>query len=208
MKLTGLQRVVTGACVAMALGVQAQTEVIRHASANELVSRLSLDGADDFSRGFGHTSPPRTDHLCPGAVHAPAGQLQEGSGSRDLVVIPYAGDGAASVDLDVQFATGSDKLSASDRRLLDTLAQALLDPRLASARFAIAGHTDATGDERVNLELSCARAVAARRYLLSKGVPANRLTGYGFGSQRPVTTNAKESATNRRVEIRRAPDQP
>ena len=126
--------------------------------------------------------------------------------TRTLEVVPYAGDTTPGVNLDVRFATASDKLTAADQQLLDTLAKALKSPELAKDRFAVAGHTDATGDDRLNQELSCARALAVRRYLGGKGIPASRLSAYGFGSTRPLEAGQQESAANRRVEIRKAPE--
>ena len=196
-----------GLCFAAPLVVNAQMLV--NPSVDELIAQLQRRDPNDGSRGsFVRTSRPSTDNLCPGATVDPARTQATASGSRDLVVVPYAGNGAPSVALDVRFGTGSDRLSAEDRKLLDSLAKALNDPRLESARFALAGHTDATGDDKVNLELSCARAIAARLYLISKGVSASRLAGYGFGSQKPIEATNADSATNRRVEIRRAPDVP
>jgi outer membrane protein OmpA-like peptidoglycan-associated protein len=106
----------------------------------------------------------------------------------------------------VQFTSGSDRLTAGDRALLDTVAVALKSQQLGQDRFAIAGHTDTSGDPRINLELSCARALAVRRHLASKGVAVARLTAYGFGSTRLLTPDQPTSPTNRRVEIRKAPE--
>ena len=103
-------------------------------------------------------------------------------------------------------STASDKLTGADRALLDRLAAALLKPELAQDRFAVAGHTDITGDARLNLELSCARALAVRRYLSDKGVGEQRLSAYGFGSTRLVAINEPTASANRRVEIRKAPE--
>ena len=47
--------------------------------------------------------------------------------------------------------------------------------------------------------------VAVRRYLGTKGVPAQRLTAYGFGSARLVEPGDPAAGSNRRVEIRKAP---
>ena len=119
--------------------------------------------------------------------------------------MPYAGDTTPGINLSVQFATASDKLTAGDRALLDRLAAALQKPELAQDRFAVAGHTDITGDARINLELSCARALAVRRYLASKGVAEQRLSSYGFGSTRLLPETEAANGLQRRVEVRKAP---
>lgn len=159
------------------------------------------------TRSFTRTQlPDAGSNLCAGQATgtSAAGAGQERLG-RNLEVVPYAGDTTPGVNLSVQFATASDRLTADDRALLDKLAGALKDPELARDRFAVAGHTDATGDARINMELSCARALAVRRYLGTKGVPAPRLTAYGFGSARLADAADPAAGANRRVEIRRAP---
>ena len=65
----------------------------------------------------------------------------------------------------------------------------------------IQGHTDNVGNYQYNLDLSEKRAQAVREYLIEHGVPAERLTAHGYGSDMPITTNdTKEGRTlNRRV---------
>lgn len=161
------------------------------------------------TRSFMRTQLPEAgSNLCAGQTAAAPGGAGSSNGerlSRNLEVVPYAGDTTPGVNLSVQFAHASDRLTAGDRSLLDKLAAALKDPELAQDRFAVAGHTDITGDARINLELSCARALAVRRYLGTKGVPAQRLTAYGFGSARLVEPADPAAGSNRRVEIRKAP---
>ncbi len=65
------------------------------------------------------------------------------------------------------------------------------------------GHTDATGSEEHNLELSRLRSQAVSNYLASLQVTANRFTIMGYGEANPAATNDTEvgRATNRRVEV-------
>lgn len=67
----------------------------------------------------------------------------------------------------------------------------------------VAGHTCSIGTEEYNLGLSQRRAEAVRNYLVSKGVPADRLTVRGYGESRPVASNATREGRvqNRRVEL-------
>ncbi|MBL8306961.1 MAG: OmpA family protein [Rubrivivax sp.] len=197
------------ACALLASAATAQQPMAR-TSVDELVRALS--GGGPKTRAFTRTQLPDVGtSLCAGQSGSAPGAAKPaapkpGATARNLEVVPYAGDTTPGVNLDVRFATASDKLTAADLELLDTLAKALKTPELAQDRFAIAGHTDATGDDRINQELSCARALAVRRYLGGKGVPAARLSAYGFGSTRPLEAGQQESAANRRVEIRRAPE--
>lgn len=125
--------------------------------------------------------------------------------ASDAEAVPYAGEATPGVHLDVRFAFGSDRLAPGDVTLLDNLAAALRDVRLLPDRFAIAGHTDAVGPAAVNLELSCARALAVVRHLQTQGVEAARLTAYGFGSTRLLPSAPPAAGVHRRVEIRRSP---
>lgn len=68
----------------------------------------------------------------------------------------------------------------------------------------IEGHTDNVGSNEANLKLSQQRAEAVRSYLLSKKLPANRVTSIGYGETRPKASNdtPEGQAQNRRVEFK------
>ncbi len=175
-------------------------------SVEELVRTLGGPGKKSFAR----TAPPdAASSLCGGQTGTPAkpgSGSPTGAGKRNLEVVPYAGDTTPGVNLQVQFAYSSDKLTDGDRGLLDTLAKALQHADLSADSFAVAGHTDTTGDARINLELSCARALAVRRYLVGKGVAEKRLSAYGFGSKRLLADQSPTDGIHRRVEVRKAPE--
>ena len=65
------------------------------------------------------------------------------------------------------------------------------------------GHTDDSGNDRVNLPLSVSRAKAVADDLISDGVAASGVTSRGVGSDEPVAGNDSPAgrAQNRRVEI-------
>jgi OOP family OmpA-OmpF porin len=67
----------------------------------------------------------------------------------------------------------------------------------------IRGHTDSSGDDAANLDLSQRRAEAVMRYLSDRGVEAIRMTATGLGETMPVADNntASGRARNRRVEF-------
>ena len=69
--------------------------------------------------------------------------------------------------------------------------------------LSIAGHTDSKGDDAYNLKLSYERAAAARTYMLSKGIPAERIEARGYGETKPIADNktAAGQALNRRVDF-------
>jgi outer membrane protein OmpA-like peptidoglycan-associated protein len=65
------------------------------------------------------------------------------------------------------------------------------------------GHTDATGSEEHNLELSRARAQSVANFLASQKVRETRFTIMGYGESQPIAPNdtADNRALNRRVEV-------
>ncbi len=104
-------------------------------------------------------------------------------------------------DLLVNFEFNSDELTPAAKANLDEFAKALADERLARARFAVEGHTDATGSEGYNLELSERRAAAVVSYLTAKGVATDRFETRGYGKTRPRVADPF-NPENRRVETR------
>jgi len=65
------------------------------------------------------------------------------------------------------------------------------------------GHTDSIGTEQYNQRLSERRAEAVKQYLVSKGIPASKVTTIGKGESQPVATNKTKEGRqkNRRVDI-------
>jgi outer membrane protein OmpA-like peptidoglycan-associated protein/tetratricopeptide (TPR) repeat protein len=66
-------------------------------------------------------------------------------------------------------------------------------------------HTDTKGSDEYNLSLSDRRAQATVQYVISKGIPAERITGKGFGENEPIipckSCTEEENAKNRRSEF-------
>jgi OOP family OmpA-OmpF porin len=65
------------------------------------------------------------------------------------------------------------------------------------------GHTDSVGTDAYNQKLSERRAAAVKEYLVSKGIPASKITTLGKGEMQPVATNKTKEGRqkNRRVDI-------
>lgn len=97
------------------------------------------------------------------------------------------------------FATNSSTLSAASKSDLRTFAKELAAD--ADMSVDIIGHTDATGNDDINLPLSKKRAQAVASYLTSNGVGSSQIVNIqGKGSCEPVE-NAVKSEKNRRVEV-------
>ena len=65
------------------------------------------------------------------------------------------------------------------------------------------GHTDSTGSEEYNLDLSKKRAQSVANYLATQKVNPTRFTIMGYGESQPIASNetAEGRAQNRRVEV-------
>jgi hypothetical protein len=68
----------------------------------------------------------------------------------------------------------------------------------------IGGYTDSTGTDEHNLVLSEKRALSVVNYLISKGIPAERLTHKGYGNNFPIGDNVTSEGRrlNRRTEVK------
>ena len=103
---------------------------------------------------------------------------------------------------DTNFETGSAKLKLKIVKTLDEVVGFL--KQKPDAKLALVGYTDTTGSAKTNQKLSLARAESVKKYMLKKGVAADRITAYGEGSANPVGDNKTKNgrSKNRRVEIR------
>ena len=102
----------------------------------------------------------------------------------------------------VLFVTGKSELLPSAQDQLGQVAQALQDQGEIKP-IVVEGYTDSVGSDAANLKLSQARAEAVRSYLVSKGLPGDKLSAVGRGESSPVASNDTPDgrANNRRVEI-------
>jgi len=101
----------------------------------------------------------------------------------------------------VTFSTDCSELLSQSYNELDSLVSSL--NKMSSVSIEISGHTDSTGTETHNLQLSEARARAVADYLIAKGINTQRITYKGYGSSKPIENNTSEEgkAKNRRVEF-------
>ena len=99
------------------------------------------------------------------------------------------------------FETGRATILPGAQAQLNQVADALKSQ--AEHHFAVEGHTDNQGTDKINDALSTRRASAVRDYLVVRGVAAAAITASGYGSRRPIGDNktAEGRAMNRRVEI-------
>jgi len=103
------------------------------------------------------------------------------------------------------FDTNSSYIKVEAHPLLDEVVTILeKNPQI---EVEIQGYADNTGTAEYNQWLSERRAKRVMDYLVTKGIDSGRLEAKGYGSARPVASNATEEgrAQNRRVELKRLP---
>ncbi|WP_454286120.1 peptidoglycan -binding protein [Rhizobium arsenicireducens] len=115
---------------------------------------------------------------------------------------------------EVLFPSGGNELNPEGEVEMAKLAGALLDlakeiPPEINWVLRVDGHTDdvplrGSGRYADNWELSAGRAISVVKYLISKGVPSNRLVAAGFGEYQPIAEgdSAEARAQNRRIELK------
>ena len=121
----------------------------------------------------------------------------------EAIAIQREGDVLAlTFKSDFTFAVNSSAIRAGLYTELDRVAQVLAT--YPQTTIFVAGHTDSTGSEEYNLQLSQRRADSVKNALIQRGVAAQRITAVGYGEGQPVGNNETEFGRqqNRRVEVR------
>ncbi len=115
---------------------------------------------------------------------------------------------------EVLFPSGGAELNEAGEAEMAKLAAALIDlakeiPPEINWVLRVDGHTDnvplsGTGKYADNWELSSGRATSVVKYLISQGVPAERLVAAGFGEYQPIAEGDSDEARaqNRRIELK------
>ena len=107
---------------------------------------------------------------------------------------------------DVTFDLDSDMVRPGLYNELDRIAQIMI--KYPQTSILVEGHTDSTGSESYNQQLSERRATNVKNLLVQRGVQEFRVNILGYGENRPVATNTTPEGRqmNRRVEIRINPN--
>jgi outer membrane protein OmpA-like peptidoglycan-associated protein len=106
----------------------------------------------------------------------------------------------------VKFLFGKSKITQTVDPVSDSLLQEVkrvIDGHPEITLIEVQGHTDNVGDPEYNMILSRARANAVRDWLVSRGIPADRLVAKGYGMSKPQAPSdtAEGRQENRRVQF-------
>jgi peptidoglycan-associated lipoprotein len=152
------------------------------------------------------TDPPPVDAAGADRPPTPPTPVNE---PQPVPIEPAAADELASRDLDeinknspfqpLFFALDQSEVSAEGQQVLN--ANAELMKKYSSWVITIEGHADERGTAEYNLALGERRALAARNYLVSLGIPAERLRTVSYGKEFPFDPGHNEEAwsKNRRA---------
>jgi outer membrane protein OmpA-like peptidoglycan-associated protein len=101
----------------------------------------------------------------------------------------------------LEFQLDSATLTPKSNQLLDNIVNVI--KQYPNYKYHIQGHTDSSGNEQYNLNLSLQRAQSVNDYLLSKGIDNNILSFEGYGSSKPIADNHSQNGRikNRRVVV-------
>lgn len=151
------------------------------------ITRESLAQTKDFKVSDKLSS--NTGSACPLDV-------EEGLARKDLIseLVRLSGDALFDVNSSVLTSLASQKLD-----LLVSQIKATPDV----VEIKIAGHTDNSGSDMINIPLSKARAESVKNYLILNGLEKITYFTEGYGATKPVADNSNDAgkAANRRVEI-------
>ncbi|RZK59994.1 MAG: OmpA family protein [Pedobacter sp.] len=140
----------------------------------------------------------------------PAGTVVDGSGCPLKVPAPQVTERVIVTEADrkvvadaisnLEFDLGKATIRAKSYPTLNRVAALLMEKNFS---LKLAGHTDNTGSDALNLRLSKDRAESVKAYLVSQGANASRIEATGYGESQPIATNATPAGRqqNRRVEF-------
>ncbi len=129
-------------------------------------------------------------------------QLSEADPHNKLSISQYGG---VVLDSGILFTPGKHELSTSGQAALTPLVSKLLEAEYAAYDIELAGHTDSDPIKhsrtryRDNWDLGSMRANSVRRFLIERGIAAERIYLASWGPTRPIDSSSKKK--NRRVEI-------
>lgn len=126
--------------------------------------------------------------------------------AEESIVGNYIGKGRQS-NLILYFDYNSAYLALDGRIALDReiakIAAVISNNKKSNLVVRVIGHTDERGSDEYNLALGQRRANSVARYMMTKGIPRERMQAVSYGEKIPIATTRGEAAwaENRRVEL-------
>ncbi|MBK6981088.1 MAG: OmpA family protein [Betaproteobacteria bacterium] len=207
MKISSIGKLLLGSVAAAALAsgsalAQSTTNNVTDASGAPVRDAL---GNCVLSSGISHPDcqakkdAPAPKPSAPAAPSAPSAPAKPAAPAAKPA--PASVKQAVVIQADALFDFDKSVVRADGKKSID---EALAKLQGVDVEMVIAtGHTDSVGPDAYNQKLSERRAAAVKEYLVSKGIPASKITTIGKGESQPVaTTKTKDGRQkNRRVDI-------
>jgi OOP family OmpA-OmpF porin len=168
-----------------------------------------VEGCDDMLKPAAVTAPKSesadTANPAPAAGVSTSDELAPAAEAPAPPPVPAA----ASAPTAEKVTFEADTFFDFDKFALKPAGKAKLDDLVSKLKgtdievVVATGHTDSVGSEAYNLKLSMRRANAVKAFLVSKGIPADRVFTEGKGESKPVASNktSEGRARNRRVDV-------
>ncbi len=204
MKISSLGKLTLGSAV-LALASSAFANVTPNLTDSQGAAVKDASGACVVTSGVVHPDCAGAKPAAPAKPAEPAKPAAPAEAPK--AAAPAARPAPASVKQSVVIQ--ADALFDFDKSVLRPDGRKSIDDAVAKLQgvdveMVIAtGHTDSVGSDAYNQKLSERRAGAVKDYLVSKGIPAAKITTIGKGESQPVATNktAEGRQKNRRVDI-------
>lgn len=159
---------------------------------------LVLDGSGDCVRTSSWTKELALAECDPDLVPKPEPVVEAAPAPAPA---PQAVTESVSLSAGALFDVNKDTLKPAGQEELRTLAARIKTINIE--HIDIAGHTDSTGAEAYNQDLSVRRANAVKNFLIDQGIDPRIMSTIGYGESRPIADNRTSAgrAQNRRVEV-------
>ncbi len=133
-------------------------------------------------------------------------ELRRQTAGTGVEVMRQGDDLVLRMPSNVTFDTNETAIKPQFNAVLDDVARTLTNYN--QSYIDVLGHTDTTGTDAYNMDLSQRRAQSVAGYLSSHGVAAARMATRGYGETAPLFNpddTEEKKAANRRVEIKVVP---
>ncbi|WP_415157790.1 OmpA family protein [Maritalea sp.] len=132
-------------------------------------------------------------------------ELRAGLSDSGVTVTRNGNDIILNMPSNITFGVDQDKVQPQFHDVLTSVATIL--QRYPKTLVDVYGHTDSSGSDQYNMDLSNRRAMSVANYVSNIGVDPRRIYVTGYGESQPIATNSTEAgkAANRRVEIKITP---
>lgn len=201
MRRTLINLAVAAACGGLAMSTTASAH--EGGTANEgyvgdSSGHLVLDGSGNCVRTSSWTKELALAECDPDLVPKPEPVVEAAPAPAP---VPQAVTESVSLSAGALFDVNKDTLKPAGQEELRTLAARIRTINIE--HIDIAGHTDSSGADAYNQDLSVRRANSVKNFLIDQGIDPRIMSTIGYGESRPIADNrtAEGRAQNRRVEV-------